>query len=196
MATRQQFDNIYDEFRTLTLNKEYYARRLGRARRILRALDIFLALFAAGSAVLSFAFWNAQIFGLPLGPSLLSFATGAALVLGIARPYLKLEDELERLSSIQGAYSAVTFVMEDVVTRVKTQQNVDSIAEGIYTALRQVRGSLGAKEDAPTDRKLIAEMQAVVNQRYPFDQYFYYPDEKASQATSREVPAVPHAGDA
>jgi len=181
MNTRQQFINLYDEFRTLVLNKEYYSRRISKSRKVLRALDIFLALFAGGSGVLSFALWKAELHGYPVGPMLLSLTAGVALVLGIARPYLKLEDELERLSSIQGAYGTIAFVMEDVVTRVKTAQSVDDTSDTIYRVLRQVRTSLVAKEDAPADRKLIAEIEAIVNQRYPASTYFYYPPENTSE---------------
>lgn len=175
MSNRQQFENIYDEFRTLVLNKEYYAHRISRSRKLLKSLDIFLALFAAGSGVLSFALWKTELFNLPVGPLLLSLATGVAVVLGIARPYLKLEDEHERLSSIQGAYGAIAFLMEDVVTRIKTNRAVDENAETIYRALRQVRASLGTREDTPANRTLIEKMQAIVNQRFPAATYFYYP---------------------
>ena len=186
MSNRQQFENIYDEFRTLVLNKEYYARRIQRSGKILRALDIFLAVMAAGSGVASFALWKIDIMGFPLGPSLLSFATGIALLLGIARPYLKLEDEHERLSSIQGAYTALAYVMEDVVTKIKTKHEVDPSSETIFQALRQVRGSLNGKEDTPADRRLIDEMARIVNQRHP-ESYFYYPaDSAANNAPSVE----------
>ena len=178
MNTKQQFENIYDEFRTLVLNKEYYARRTAKSRKVLRALDIFLALFAGTSGVLSWPLWKVEAFGYPIGPLLLSLATGVALVLAIARPYLKLEDEHERLSSIQGAYGAIAFVMEDVVNKIKTSQTVDETSETVYKVLRQVRGSLGPNEDTPSDRKLIGEMETIVNQRYPMDN-FYYPDDQA-----------------
>ena len=180
MNTKQQFQNIYDEFRTLVLNSEYYARRTAKTRKVLRALDIFLALFAGTSGVLSWPLWRVEAFGYPIGPLLLSLAAGVALVLAIARPYLKLEDEHERLSSIQGAYGAIAFVMEDVVNKIKTSQSVDETSETVYKVLRQVRGSLGPREDSPADRKLIGEMEAIVNQRYPMDN-FYYPDDPASK---------------
>ena len=175
MSNRQQFENIYDEFRTLVLNKEYYAHRISRSGKLLKSLDIFLALFAGGSGVLGFALWKTEIFNLPVGPLLLSLATGVAVVLGIARPYLRLEDEHERLSSVQGAYGAIAFLMEDVVTRIKTNREVDENAETIYRALRQVRTSLVAREDTPADRTLIEKMQEIVNQRFPAATYFYYP---------------------
>lgn len=176
-SNRQKFIVIYDEFRTMVLNKEYYSVRVSRSRRILRVLDIFLAVFASGSGVLSFAFWKAEAFGLPVGPMLLSLATGVALVMGIARPYLKLEDELERLSGIQGAYGSIAYAMEDVVTKIKTNEAVDPTSEAIYQTLRNVRGYLIQREDTPSDKVLIEELQAIVNKRYPMDTYFYYPKE-------------------
>lgn len=182
MSNLQQFCNVYDEFRTLVLNKEYYGRRIARSRRILRVLDIFLALFAGTSGVLSIALWKVEVAGYPVGALLLSLTTGVALVLGIARPYLKLEDEHERLASIQGAYGAIAFAMEDVVTRIKTTQSVDESSEVIYRVLRQVRASLIAKEDTPSDRKLIDEIEKLVNERYPVDEYFYYPPQQPDPA--------------
>lgn len=180
--TKQKFVNIYDEFRTLELSKEYYAQRISKARRNLRWMDIFLAFFAGGSGVLGFALWKQELFGVPVGPLLLSLATGVAVVLGIARPYLKLEDELERLSSIQGVYSSIAFAMGDLVTTIKTQQSVDSTSETVYKVLRQVRSTLGSKEDTPADLKLIDSVTALVNERYPHETYFYYPSEKVSDA--------------
>ena len=177
MATREQFQIFYDEFRTLVLNKEYYARRMAKSKRILRFMDIFLALFAGGSGVLSFGLWKFDIAGYAVGPLLLSLAAGVALVLGIARPYLKLEDEHQRLASIQGAYDAIAFAMEDVVTKIKREKDVDEISEEIYRVLRQVRSSLSGKEDTPSDRELISKLQSIVNQRYPPESYFYYPTE-------------------
>jgi hypothetical protein len=176
MSTRQEFENIYNEFRTLELNKEYYARRIEKSRKVLRALDIFLALFAGGSGVLGFGLWTTAVHGVPIGPILLSLATGVALVLGIARPYLKLEDEHERISSIQGTYGTLAFVMEDVVRKIKTARAVDETSQTIYEVMRLVRATLRPIEDPVGNRKLVDEMQKIVNQRHPVETFYYPPD--------------------
>tara|TARA_Y100001973_G_scaffold102855_1_gene168794 strand:- start:448 stop:927 length:480 start_codon:yes stop_codon:yes gene_type:complete len=158
------------------MNKEYYSVRAAKIKKWLKYMDIFLAIFASGSAVLSFGLWNESILGFPIGPTMLGAATSMAIIIGIARPYLKLEDEYERLSSIQGAYSAIAYVMSDIVTKVKTEQDVADDSYAVYSSLRQVRGSLQPNEDTPSDSKLIEEMQTIVNRRYPTT-FFYYPDE-------------------
>jgi hypothetical protein len=177
MSNRQQFENIYNEFRTLVLNKEYYARRISKSGKRLKALDIFLAIFAGSSGVAGFILWKTELFGLPVGPLVLSLLSGVALMLGIARPYLTLEDEHERLASIQGVYGAIAYLMEDVVNRIKTIQEVDENAEIIVRALRQIRVSLAAREDMLGDRDLIKQMQDIVNQRYPVSTFYYPPSD-------------------
>tara|TARA_R110002167_G_scaffold48518_1_gene143004 strand:- start:3043 stop:3573 length:531 start_codon:yes stop_codon:yes gene_type:complete len=176
MSKRQELANIYDEFRDLELNKEYYSDKVTKSKKLLRALDIFLALFASSSAVLSFSFWSSDMFGVAIGPFLLSLATIVAIILGIIRPYLKLEDNHERLSSIQGAYAAIAYVMADVVRKLKTAEEVTDRERAVYEALRQVRASLQSQEDKKTDKDLITRIQGQVNKRYP-ETYFYYPED-------------------
>ena len=43
--------------------------------------------------------------------------------------------------------------------------------------MRRMRISLDPKEDKPADKKLVDEMQAVVNRRYP-KEFFRYPEKK------------------
>jgi hypothetical protein len=178
MSSRQKFINIYDEFRTLEMNKEYYAKKVESIKTKLRYMDIFLALFAGGSAILSFGFWSSTIAGFAVGPIFLAVATCMATAIGIARPYFKLEDEHERLSSIQSAYATLAYAMSDVVREVKTKQDVTDVEDNIYKTLRQVRGSFQTKEDPSPDRKLIEEIQVIVNQRHPVDSFYYPPEQK------------------
>lgn len=174
MSNNQAFINIYDEFRDAELNKEYYAKRMKSVRRTLKAMDIFLALFAAGSAVLGFTFWKEQLFGIDVGPILFAFVTGMAVILSIARPYLKKEDELERISGIQSSYAGIAHNLKDVVIDLKTKQNVSPESQAVYEAMRQTRGMLEAREDKPADTDLIKKMEKVVDTRYPIS-FFWYP---------------------
>mgnify|MGYP000368561971 CR=1 FL=1 len=183
MANRMQFQNIYDEFRTLELNKEYYGERAQSAKRKLLAMDVILALAGSGSALASFKWWATELGGVVIGPYLLAFGVLVAVVLGVVRPYLKLEDEHARLASMQGSYSAISHVMKDVVNDIKTKQDVSEASEAVYNSLRQVRGSLSSKEDSPENRKLIKKKEAQVNQRYPTS-FFYYPEEEKGNTNS------------
>lgn len=175
-ATKDQLNAVYDEFRTAKLNQEYYAERMQAVRKRLRAMDIFLALFATGSGVLGFALWNVQFLGFQVGQITLGFLSGVALMVAIAKPYLKLDDELERLSSIQGSYDSISHIMEDLVKRIGSQHDIDDASDEVYRALRQIRGHLGPKEDKPPQQKLAEEVQGRINRRYPIDE-FWYPNE-------------------
>ncbi|EGQ8277510.1 hypothetical protein ACEV85_22845 [Vibrio parahaemolyticus] len=180
MSNRMEFENIYDEFRTLELNKEYYGAKAEAARKKLLWMDIILALAASSSAVASFKFWTTELFGTQIGPYLLGFGALVAIVLGIVRPYLKLEDEHARLASMLGSYSAISHVMKDVVVDVRTKKDVSDVSMAVYNSLRQVRGSLASKEDPVEDRKLIEKIQKNIIRRYPTT-FFYYPKGDTSE---------------
>jgi hypothetical protein len=177
-ASRQEFVVIYDEFRDAELNKEYYADRIKATRQRLRRVDIYLALFSGSSGVAGFALWSYTIFGIQVGQVLLGVFTGIATIVLLARPYLKLEDEVERVSGIQSTYAAMSHVLKDVVVRIKTDENVGTDAKVSYRVIRQIRGALQEKEDKPADRGLITVKQKEINERYPVE-WFYYPDGEA-----------------
>jgi hypothetical protein len=166
---------FYDEFRDCELNKEYYAARMATIRTKLKALNIFLALFAGSSAVLSFAFWQYTIIGFPVGALCIGTLAGIAIMLSIAKPYLGLESDLERVSSIQGVYSVLSALQKDVVNSIRTQENVTNKEEFASDIMRRMRISVDAKEDKPADTCLVEKLEVVVNKRYP-NRYFWYPE--------------------
>ncbi|WP_417689000.1 hypothetical protein [Roseibium sp.] len=172
---KDQVSIIYDEFRTTELSKEYYSQRISRTRKKLRNIDIYLALFAAGSGVAGFGLWNYSIFGVQIGQIAFGFLAGIALMLGLAKPYLRLEDDLERLSSIQGTYASIAHILKDIVNNIKSSKALEDSDKKVYSALRQIRGGLEAKEDKPPDSKLVDKTQDIVNNRYPPEE-FWWPD--------------------
>jgi hypothetical protein len=176
MSNRAEFETIYNEFRNLELNKEYYAERAEQAKIKLRRIDIALAITGLISVASGYGFWDKNIFGIPVGPTLLALGLVIGAVLGAVRPYLKLEDEHARLSSMAGSYMAIAHVMQDVVSGVKIEQNISESSRAIYQSLRQVKGSLSRTEDSPSDKELIKKLQEAVNRRYPTTS-FYYPND-------------------
>jgi hypothetical protein len=141
-APRQEFVAIYDEFRDSELNKEYYAERVRRTRRKLRQIDIYLALFSGGSGVAGFTLWSYSIYGVQLGQLILGMLAGIATMVLLAKPYLKLEDEVERLSGIQSTYASMAHILKDVVLELKIERDVGPASQIRYRILRQIRGSL------------------------------------------------------
>lgn len=179
-VSKESFIRIYDEFRDCEFNKEYYAYRAQKVRARLRYLDIFLALFAGSSAVLSFSLWNFTLWGVQLGQISLGVLVGLAIIFGIAKPYLKWEDTLERVSSIQGGYASLAHMHRDNVQRVKESKDVDSKAETVFQTLRSFRGMLHPKEDQNPDPKLKSQFFDTVNRRFP-SSFFYYPEENLDE---------------
>ncbi len=174
--SRRAFCNFYDELRDAELNKEYYAKRIRETRRRLRFIDIYLAIFATGSGVAGFALWSYQVGGIQIGQIAFGLLAGIAAVVLISKPYLKLEDDVERLSGIQSTYASMSHILGDIVRNIMAQKDISETDKSNYSILRQMRVSLEPKEDKPANRDLVDKMQAHVNDRYP-SQWFWYPDE-------------------
>lgn len=175
LLTNDYVKRFYDEFRDAEMNKEYYAQKLARSKRRLKYLNIFLALFAGSSAVVGFSFWGSTILGYPVGALALGFLVGLAICLSIAKPYLGLESDIERLSSIQGVYGILASLHKDNVDDIRTKRIVTPREELAFEIMRKARISLEPKEDKPADRSLVDVCQDIVNQRYPVG-HFWYPE--------------------
>lgn len=175
-APKAAFVRHYDEFRDCELSKEYYSYRSDLIRQRLKYIDIFLALFAGTSAVLSFSLWDVTFLGFQIGQLALGMLVGLAIIVGIAKPYLKLEDALEKAASIQGGYASLAHMHRDNVNRIVEKKDVDQDAETIFQTLRSFRGMLHPNEDTNIDPAVKKRFSDKVNQRYPKDK-FYYPTE-------------------
>lgn len=170
---RAKVTSVYDEFRDSELNKRYYGYRVFKTRKKLRNIDIYLALFAAGSAVAGFGLWRYEFLGFAIGQMLLGMFAGIAVVLAIAKPYLKIEDEIERLSAIQGSYDSLSHILKDIVERIKAEHAIDESDYKVFWTLRQIRATLGHKEDKPADRKIVQVAQDEVNELYPVGNFWW-----------------------
>lgn len=172
-APKAKFVKHYNEFRHCEFNKEYYAYRSERIRRRLQYIDIFLALFAGGSAALSFSMWNTVIYGFQVGQLSLGILVGLAVIVGIAKPYLKLEDALEKAAAMYGGYSSLAHLHKANVDRINEIRDVDVEAETAFTTLFNLRGMLHPNEDTNPDPTLKKRFFDVVNKRFPKDDFFY-----------------------
>nr|WP_294565384.1 hypothetical protein [uncultured Rhodopila sp.] len=172
--SRTDFEVIYDEFRTRETNKEYYAERVAKIRSRLRQIDIYVAVFGGTTALASWPLWSVKLFGVPVGAIFFGVFVGMAILLAVAKPYLKLEDEIERLAGMQSAYAAIAFRMKEVVDEVRSRHEITDEASGVVRTLRNIRGSVVTREDQPADRALIDKVTDRINERYPVS-YFFYP---------------------
>lgn len=157
---------LYEEFLTVKLNQEYYARRLAAVKKKNRLLDIYLALFAGSSGIAAFGIWQIQIGTVEAGKVLFAALAGVGLVIGILKPYLKYDDEIERLASIEGTYPTLGHQLEDMITTLNADNGTSEDFEERFVMARSIRGSQEAKEDKPTDQELAKECQTLIRQRH------------------------------
>lgn len=157
---------LSDEFLTVKFNQEYYAQRLSKTKRKNRLFDLYLALFAGGSGVTAFGIWDLQIGTLEAGKLIFGILASIGVIIGILKPYLKLDDEIERLSSVEGAYSILAHLLQDMVSEASANDHKSGINEENFSMARAVRGSLEAKEDKPVDEALAKHCQTLIRQRF------------------------------
>jgi len=157
---------FYKEYLDVKFNSEYYANRLSKAKFWNKAIDIFLALFAGSSGIAAFGIWGINFGTVEAGKILFSILAGIGLVLGITRPILKLDDEIERLSGIQNGYSTLGHQLEDLLRLVDVENTEASAAIGKFETLRSIRSALDAKGDAKPHAKLAERCQKIIQARH------------------------------
>lgn len=174
-ASRATFEQCYDELRTVEMNKLYYGHRASRMRKTLKYVDVFLAFFGAGSAVLSLSLWNVQINNVQVGAVVLGVFTSIAVCVVAARPFLKMEDTLERCSASFGIYSSLSFMHAGLVERIKREEDVSAEVLTAYENLRSMRGANSGREDEVVNKRLRKSATEEVYKRFPTKD-FYYPE--------------------
>lgn len=157
---------MVDEFLTIKFNEEYYAVRLARTKKKEKFLEIYLALLAGGSGVAAFRIWDLMFWGWNAGEVLFSILVGGSLLFSIAKPYLGLSHEVERLAAIQSTYASIGHQMADVINQVQNDPGELSKLQQRFQVLRNIRGSQEAKEDKPADHALAEHCQQLIRDRF------------------------------
>jgi len=162
--SRERVYQIYDMWRTFLLNKKYYGRRLSRYRSYNFWMEMFIAVGATGSGVAGFAVWQ-------IGYGQYVWATLAAIsiILSIAKPLLRLSDEIEKYAKIYGEYASASAKMEILVQDIQVHMAIPPNLLSVFDELRKRAAELVALDDPAPDPKLIRELQHEVNEQIKVD---------------------------
>src|SRR6266403_1134236 len=95
-----QVSIIYDDYKTMLLNKKYYRSRLEVLKRNNLIVEFLIAAGATGSGVAGFAVWQQQY-----GAVIWAIISGLSIILAISKPLLKLPDRIEVYSKLYGEYA-------------------------------------------------------------------------------------------
>src|ERR1700693_4408209 len=81
---------IYDQYRTMLLNKKYYGSRLDNLKRRNMLMESVIAVGATGSGVAGWAVWQTE-----QGALVWAVISGVSILLAVIKPFLKLVDRIE-----------------------------------------------------------------------------------------------------
>lgn len=174
---------FYDEFRTCELNKEYYGRQLRRRRMIVQFVDIYVALFSGGMVLFILSYNGINITENNFLVEYIMWFAVFATFISIAKPILRLESEVERLSSILGTYVELCHMHLDLVNDIKARKNITDMHNQKFEILRNIRGRLSSSEDQAPDRDFVLNLQSQVEKRYP-ENFFWWPSRDISPTAS------------
>jgi hypothetical protein len=107
---REKAYQIYDEFRTVFLNKKYYVRRLVRLRYYNFWMEMVITAGTTGSGVAGFAVWQLQGGRIAWG-----LLYSASVLLVIAKPLLRMTERIEKYATLYGDYTDVFARMKILV---------------------------------------------------------------------------------
>jgi len=157
-----QAEAINDFYRTVAMNRLYYFTRLRVLRRWCTFTDLVIAI-GSSSAVAAWAIWRAG----GTAASVWQVIAGAATLIAIAKPFLRLGDEVQRYAELVTGYTSVYFEAEVIVQTAKRMNGVsDALWQSFEQSEERMR-KLGLNDDPRAEPRLLQESFDEVNRRMP-----------------------------
>lgn len=170
-AKRLQYERasiLNDGLRDALLNKKYFGALLHRARRRSFWMEWLIAGTASGSGIAGWALWQTGY-----GAVLWSVLAGAAAVMGVTKPLLQLDQQIEAFSKLYGSYAKMVFDLEALMMQVRLQDAIEAPVMQQYTEIIKISGELVALEPPIADRRLVRRCREDVNREMPMEQFWW-----------------------
>lgn len=161
-ANLHRLKNIYDNYREVRLSRDYYACRLVYYKRYNRLYEIVLALGASGSVAAGWYIWKTSY-----GQAVWGGFSGAAAILAILKPILKISEEVERYSKIHIAYADLTYDYKKLVDNIKVKGGIPEELVADVTSAEKRLKELSLADDPNPSEKLRRECQDKIKKVVP-----------------------------
>lgn len=112
---------IYDTLRTTLLNKKYYGRRLSDYKRYNFLFELLIALGATGSGIAGFALWQTSA-----GTIVWGVISGLSAIFAIAKPPLKMTEQIETYAKLYGEYTSAFEKMKVLVEDLQIERLISA----------------------------------------------------------------------
>lgn len=161
MSEYEKARALNDEYRTVAMNRKYYACRLASIKRLNLALEILIAVGTSG-AVAAWTLWKT-------GPPAVAWKVLAAVatLLSVIKPFLNLGKEIERYSELVVGYAALLFDLDAVILEVRTSNRISDGAWQKFLTHRERTKQLGIKDDLRPKVRLHRRCYSEINHEIP-----------------------------
>lgn len=141
--------HLYDEFRTVVLNRKYYGHQLKNAKRRVQAIDLSVAIGTSSTV----SAWT--IFGTPGGRLVWSIIGAIASILAIAKVALQLSAGVERYTKLHTGYSDLCFDLKRIVDEVQITQQLPAEAASVLKNVEARFKDLNSADDITPNKILV-----------------------------------------
>jgi hypothetical protein len=169
LRLRDELQEFYDDFRTACMAKKYYCHKLLITQRIALGLEVALAIGASGSFASLKPLADYEFFKIAL-----PYFAAATAILAIIKPFLGLQESIERYSKLVGGYSELVQSATRLVREIKRDHALTEASRSTVKNVQENIDALVKLDDLKPRRRLLAKFQAEVIQEYELD-FFYWP---------------------
>jgi len=144
---------IYDGLKTLQLNKTYYGRRLDQLKRYNMILEILIASGASGSGIAGIAVLKAGS-----GQILWGVLSEIAIVLSIAKPFLKLSDRISSYAKLYGEFATAADRARSIADDIQVDHTISAARMKAFDEIRKRVGDLSGLGDSAPRPKIVKSL--------------------------------------
>ncbi len=178
---------VYDLYRTARLNVKYYAARLESVERWGFWLDLLIAITAPASAVSGIWLLKTEI-----GQEMWKYLAGLAAIVAVAKPLLKLPQQIKLIEQCLAGYRALEFDVEQIVNRIRVERAYSKASQKMLDIAQEKKKKLVCNPPENRQKKaLIDRFYKDTITELP-ETHFFVPehaDERTITAQSAEATA-------
>jgi hypothetical protein len=166
-VTYNSIKNLYDQFRTVYLNRKYYGYRLQRIQSLDKGLEISIAI-GTSSAIAGWSLWNLKV-----GSTIWTIYGGLIALLAIIKPFLQLSKQIERYTKLFIGYGDMYFDLELLVNEVGRTRQYSREMDISYRKTIERLKQFSADDDPQPARRLITKFMKEVNNEKPASGFWW-----------------------
>lgn len=164
--------DVHDMRRTARLSVKYYCVRLVHLERKNFWMEVMLAITASGSAIAGLAFWNTE-----LGVVAWQVLIVLSALLAVAKPLMKITDQIQRLESVVTGYRIVEHDLQKIEVAARQRKAYDEDLQNRFAAVLERMDALITKpSEYRTNGKLQRRCQEEVDRELPCERFYVPPE--------------------